>query len=140
MRKQTIFLVFLSVFVSGTLLAEMDTRELAIEYLTLSRAKETFDATIDTYAEQIAASDPKVDKTKIRELLTATMGWEALRDPTIQIVMRTFSREELKRINEFYKTPAGKAVAEKSPLLTSELSKLIAENIQKTLVAPPKQP
>jgi uncharacterized protein len=138
MTRKSIFMVMVWVLMTGTLFAEVDTQELAIEYLTLSKAKETFDATIDAYADQMAASNPKADKAQIRELLNRAMGWDALREPTIQLVMRTFSTEELKGINDFYKTPAGKAFAEKSPLLSSELSKLIAENMKKTLSPPPQ--
>lgn len=107
--------------------------DLAIEYLQLSKTKETFDMTIDAYAQQLSAQNPNADKEKIRTFFNAYMGWEILKEPTIKLVAQTLTVQELKDINAFYKTNSGKALAEKSPKMAADISNLIGTNLQKAM-------
>ncbi|MBU0664010.1 MAG: DUF2059 domain-containing protein [Proteobacteria bacterium] len=113
--------------------AENPNDKLSIEYLELSKTKETLDMTIETYVQQFSAQNPNADKDKMRESFNAYMGWDVLKAPTIQIVSHTFTENELKDIISFYKSQSGKSYAEKSPQLSAEISKIIAENLQKAM-------
>ena len=64
-----------------------------------------------------------------------TMGWDVIKEPSLQLVKKHFSEKELKDINAFLKSPSGKAYADKSPMLSAELTKIISINIQKELAA-----
>jgi hypothetical protein len=119
--------------VSTSIFAEDDKQKLATEYLELSKTKQTFDATIQAYVDQIAASNPNASKDQIRHNLNSLMGWDVLKQPTIKIVMKHLTSDELKQINAFYKTKEGKSYAEKSPAIAIDISNLIGENMQKAL-------
>lgn len=57
------------------------------------------------------------------------MGWDVLQQPTVAIIVKHFSSDELKEINAFYKTEAGRVYADKSPVIAIEVSNLIAEKM-----------
>jgi hypothetical protein len=107
--------------------------QLAIEYLELSKTKESFDITIETYVDQLSSQNPSANKKKLREFFEAYMGWGVLKKPTIKIVADSFTEEELLEINNFYKSKTGKALAEKTPALSAAISKLIGENLNKAM-------
>lgn len=131
--KLITLLLILNCFALTTAHAEHPNDQLSIEYLELSKTKEVFSATIETYVQQISAQNPSVDSEKLREFFNANMSWEVLRVPTIQIVSQTFTEKELRGIIAFYKTQSGKSYVEKSPQLSSEISKIIAANLQKAM-------
>lgn len=87
--------------------------------------------TINTYVEQMHAANPNVDRDQLRQQFEQLMSWEALKEPTIALILEGFKPDELKAINKFFKTPAGSAYADKSPWLSSELSKIILANASK---------
>ncbi len=138
MKKIVALMVMVSLCGIGPLFAQDDIRPLAVEYLELSKAKETVDATVDSYVNQIAKDNPKADRAKIQELYNRMMGWDALKEPILELVVKTFSQEELQGINEFYRTPPGQALADKSPKLSGELANLISNNLQKAFTGRPK--
>lgn len=113
--------------------AETTNEKLALEYLELSKIKETFDTTINTYVQQIANHNPSIDQVKIKDFFNKTIGWEVLKQPTLKIVSQTFTEKELKDIIVFYKSETGKSFAENSPKVSSEISKMVSLNIQKAM-------
>ncbi len=52
------------------------------------------------------------------------MGWEALESGYVDIYARNFTDEQLDALLVFYKSPAGLALVEKQPTLTSQGSEL----------------
>lgn len=106
---------------------------LAIEYLQLSKTKEAVDRTIEIYSEQLSNKNPTLDKEQLKAHFNTFIGWEVLKEPTIKLVANTFSAEELKSINSFYKTENGRSWAEKSPQIAAGVSKITGTNIQKAL-------
>ncbi|WP_404418679.1 DUF2059 domain-containing protein [Marinospirillum sp.] len=121
------------ILVSANLYADESKDLLAIEYLKLSKTKETFDMTIDAYVEQFASQGSDADKESLRSFFKAYMGWETLKEPTIKLVAETLTAKELKDINDFYKTDSGRALAKKSPKMASDISNLIGANLQKAI-------
>lgn len=116
--------------------AEEDAAALAVEYLELSKTPEIIQQTIETYADQLSGGDPKKQEA-IRSKLQAEMGWEVLEKPIATIVLENLSPGELKEINAFYRTPAGQALAGKSPQMSAQLSTVIADNIRKATATLP---
>jgi len=113
--------------------AAKDDNALAIEYLTLSKAKETFEKTIDAYVAKFSSQTPNADKESIKQFFNTYMGWDALKDPTVEIVKESLSKKELKDIIRFYKTDSGRSLAEKSPKMSANISNLIGLNLQKAI-------
>ena len=115
-------------------LAENNKNALVIEYLEISKTKETFDMTIEAYVNQLASQDPVAKKEDIRTFFNTYMGWNVLKEPSIKIVAAKFSEKELQDIIAFYKTSSGQAFANKSPEMAADLSNLIGSNMQKAML------
>jgi hypothetical protein len=130
--KLVLFIMVSSIFVS-TAFADDTRLALAIEYLELSKTKKVFDMTIDTYVNQLSSNNPGINKDQLRAFFNSYMGWEVLKEPTIKIVANTFTGEELKAINDFYKSKNGVAFANKSPALSAAISELIGANLNKAM-------
>jgi hypothetical protein len=107
--------------------------DLSIEYLQLSKTKETFDMTIEAYVQQLSANNPNADKEEIRSFFNTYMGWGVLKEPTTKLVSQTLTIQELRDINGFYRTSSGKSLAEKSPKMAADISNLIGANLQKAM-------
>ncbi len=106
-------------------------RQLAIEYLKLSRTQETFDSAIEAYVGQIYANNPSLDQAELRRFFESYLGWEVVREATIDLVATTFTLKELQSINRFYSSEVGRAYASKSPQLATGLSALISDRLGK---------
>lgn len=128
-----IVLTSLACLTAVSVFADGHKDQLANEYLELSKTKETFDITIETYVEQLSSQNPNADKNKMRAFFEAYMGWEVLKKPTLKIVADSFTEEELIGINNFYKSKIGKALAEKTPALSAAISQLIGQNLNKAI-------
>jgi len=130
-RLVTLFIM--ASLISGHSFAEDEKTNLAVEYLKLSNTKTTIDETIEAYVTQFAAADPNTDKAEIREFFNAYMGWDVIKEPSIQIVSNIFTQEELEAVNNFYKTKYGTAFANKSPALSAAISEIIGQNLNKAM-------
>ena len=132
--KLTILSMCIIFFVSNSFAGETKT-VLAIEYLELTKTKQVFETTIDTYVNQLNANNPQLDKNQLRAFFDLYMGWDVLKDPAIKIISDSFSESELRGINEFFKSENGRALADKSPHISMEISQLISGNLNKAFSA-----
>jgi hypothetical protein len=88
--------------------------------------------------------------TRMAALLKKEMGWDTLVPMYIDIYSKSFSEEEIQGMLAFYRTPAGRAVIDKMPLvmqntmlavqgkmgdLIPEIQKMVADELKH--VAPP---
>jgi hypothetical protein len=114
---------------------------LAEEYLKLSRASETYDALVRDGAAQLeaAANDAPCDVVKpvLRErnaeIIAFTrerLGSAHTRERTIAMVQQVFSEAELIEVVGFLRTPLGRTVAEKTPLVGQKMMALVQEGEQ----------
>lgn len=101
MKKYLALLILMNFIFVSIGFAEDSKRTLAIEYLELSRTKEVFSTTIETYVNQISSNNPEVNKEELRAFFNSYMGWDVLREPTIEIVQIILTEDELKAINNF---------------------------------------
>jgi hypothetical protein len=129
--KQIFFSFLLSTFSSISFADNKN--DLAMEYLELTKTKQLFDVTIDNYVNHLSARNSQLNKDELKLFFNTYMGWEVLKNPTIKIVSEKFTDSELKNINAFFKTESGQALAEKSPIISMEISNLIGGNINKAL-------
>ncbi len=130
-----IFITMFAFMTAGLAFASERKDQLASEYLELSKTKETFETTIETYVDQLSSKNPGADKERMREFFEAYMGWDVLKEPMIKIVADSFTEEELIGINTFFKSRFGKVLAEKSPALSAAISELIGSNLNKAMGA-----
>ena len=57
---------------------------------------------------------------KISQLMDSQMGWKALEPDYVNMYANNFTDEQLDAIIAFYKSPAGVALVDKLPMLTSQ--------------------
>jgi hypothetical protein len=94
---------------------------------------ETFNATIDQMASMMALS---LDDSEKEMLSKEVMG--SLVDLLVPIYKNHFSEQDLKDAIELYKTPIGKKISEKTPIIAQETMQVsmqwgmeLAEKMQK---------
>lgn len=69
---------------------------------------------------------------KMEALLREEMSWSKMKAPIMEAYARVYTIEDLKAINEFYETPAGKKMIEKMPQLmqeTMQISQTMAQGL-----------
>ncbi|WP_020558434.1 DUF2059 domain-containing protein [Thiofilum flexile] len=73
-----------------------------------------------TQGEEINPEEQKAIDNMISKMLAAMkeeVSWEKMKPLSIKLYKETFTEEELKGMVDFYKTPAGEAMANKMPTL-----------------------
>jgi hypothetical protein len=61
---------------------------------------------------------------RINDIMTRELQWEKMKDDYIDLYVDIFSEPEIRELIEFYKTPLGKKVIEKTPLLMQKSMQL----------------
>ena len=90
-------------------------KSLVVDFMSAQGQFETFNATIDQMASMMALTLDDSEK----ELLTKeVMG--SLVDLLVPIYKNHFTEQDLKEAIELYKTPIGKKISEKTPIIAQE--------------------
>ena len=66
----------------------------------------------------------------LRAFLEKYIGWNSMKEPLIEMYVKTFSEQELKEMNAFYITPTGQKVILQLPELVQERNRLAMQRIQ----------
>ena len=90
-------------------------RSLLIDYMTAQGQFETFNATIDQMGSMMGVTIKESDK---EEFTKDVMG--SLIDLLVPVYKKHFSEQDLKDAIEMYKTPIGKKISEKTPIIAQE--------------------
>jgi uncharacterized protein len=96
--------------------------------------KETFSASI----QQMGMPEkdrPLAQKhiEKLTAVLQEELTWEKLKQPLIEIYMRVYDEQEIRKVNEFYKSPAGQNYLAKLPEVLKESGQLSQQMMQSVL-------
>ncbi len=67
------------------------------------------------------------------DLLFEGLSWKSLKEEYIQLYAETFTEEELQGIIEFSKSPLGKKMAEKSPILMQKSMEIGRQHAQQVM-------
>src|SRR5438445_7864171 len=68
---------------------------------------------------------------RIRDLISDEMSFAKMKDSYVEVYTSVFTTEELNGFLAFYKTPVGKALAEKTPVLSKRIQELAQSRVQK---------
>ena len=115
-----IFLLFINLGFSQT--NDDNYKGLLTEYLDKQGSLKTFDA---TFAQMINMFGAKLDEEKYNEFKTEMIA--SLVDKMVPVYKNHFSESDLKAAILMYKTPIGKKIAEKTPLIAQESMQLSME-------------
>ena len=113
MKKILITLLLLISF--NSLSSQDNYKSLLIDYMTAQGQFETFNATIDQMGSMMGVTINESDK---EEFTKDVMG--SLIDLLVPVYKKHFSEQDLKDAIEMYKTPIGKKISEKTPIIAQE--------------------
>ena len=113
MKKIFISLLLLISF--NSLSSQDNYKSLLIDYMTAQGQFETFNATIDQMGSMMGVTIKESDK---EEFTKDVMG--SLIDLLVPVYKKHFSEQDLKDAIEMYKTPIGKKISEKTPIIAQE--------------------
>ncbi len=132
-RTTAVFAVFSFLLIAPALPADEISKNAKIEeLLQVTKADQMIDQMLQQIrvmqTEQLAKTSlPPQKKAKAEELqnrisdiLSKSLSWGKLKPQYVQLYRESFSEDELTAIVDFYKSPAGKSMLEKMPLLMSK--------------------
>ena len=113
MKKIIIIFVLLTSF--NFVQSQENYRSLVVDFMSAQGQFETFNATIDQMASMMALT---LDDSEKELLSKEVMG--SLVDLLVPIYKNHFTEQDLKEAIELYKTPIGKKIGEKTPIIAQE--------------------
>lgn len=146
MKKMVVF--FLVLLFALPVIASADDanrRALAEQFLSVNKVKDQIDLMYQKIEEIIfaqleAAEIPEEREKNLKamqqialDLLFEGLSWESLKEEYIQLYAETFTEEELQGIIEFSKSPLGKKMAEKSPILMQKSMEIGRQHAQQVM-------
>ena len=128
-------LVLLLAF-QGSVVADNSTHVQQVETLfKLTQMEKKINQSIDSIMELQMSQNPalSVHAAEMRAFFEKYIGWAALKNDVTQMYLRTFSEDELKKINDFYITPAGQKVISVLPELVQQRNQLAMTRLQQNI-------
>mgnify|MGYP000264598543 CR=1 FL=1 len=105
------------------------TKDLAIEYLELSKIEQIIDTTINQTETQMF---PDGDKG-FNDMMGKAMGWDATKDQLVELIINIYTKEEIEASISFMKSPIGASATAKSEEFSKQFAILISTNMQKIM-------
>ena len=101
----------------------------------LTQMEKKVNESIDSIMQLQLGQNPQLvqHQAAMRGFFERHIGWAALKEDITQMYLRTFSEEELKKINDFYITPAGQKVITALPGLVQERNQLAMMRLQQNI-------
>mgnify|MGYP001471222808 FL=1 len=113
MKKVLLPLILL--FSLNSINSQENYKSLLIEYMTAQGQFETFNATIDQMGTMMGITIKDEDR---EEFTNDVMG--SLIELLVPVYQKHFTVEDLKDAIQMYKTPIGKKISEKTPIIAQE--------------------
>ena len=113
MKKVLLPLILL--FSLSSINSQENYKSLLIEYMTAQGQFETFNATIDQMGTMMGVTIKDEDR---EEFTNDVMG--SLIELLVPVYQKHFTVEDLKDAIQMYKTPIGKKISEKTPIIAQE--------------------
>jgi hypothetical protein len=105
-------------------------RDVAADFLVLCRMHEAVDESLKTYEQQLLPTATPEDRAKWHQMMEGTTGWDAIKDPLTDLVMKIYTRAELEASIAFMKTPLGASATLKQGEFSRQFSMLLITNLR----------
>lgn len=115
MKKSIFVIAFILLFNSGYSQSE-NYKDVLLEYMEVQGSLDTFNANISQMAKMVGG---QIDDEKLKPIFEEMFA--ELINTMVPIYQNHFSIQDLKDGIQMYKTPIGKKIAEKTPLITQEI-------------------
>lgn len=132
--------IFLLMFSLTAFSNEQTDRKLAIEYIESARIQQSIGASLEAYSRHLFSKLPTRDREKAAASMQKTMGWDAVKEQLVDLVLGTYTADELKAAIAFMHTPLGAAYTAKSKDFHDKWATLISQNFQRVLREHPIPP
>lgn len=101
----------------------------------LTQMEKKVNESIDSILQLQLGQNPQLASREqaMRAFFEKYIGWAALKNDITAMYLRTFSEDELKKINDFYITPAGQKVITALPGLVQERNQLAMMRLQQNI-------
>jgi hypothetical protein len=134
-KRWTLACVFLTCLVAHSAWgadAPPGSRETALELIELMGAEADVAAMFNAALEAKIQSNPKLSpyRSTLRTFFEKYMNWDVAAPKLADLYARTFTEPELREIMAFYKSPAGKKMLSKAPVLMAEEMKIVEETFE----------
>lgn len=110
-----VLLPLILLFSLNSINSQENYKSLLIEYMTAQGQFETFNATIDQMGTMMGVTIKDEDR---EEFTNDVMG--SLIELLVPVYQKHFTVEDLKDAIQMYKTPIGKKISEKTPIIAQE--------------------
>jgi uncharacterized protein len=108
--------------------------EAARELLEVSLTAETFVRALELgMAENGAEKLTPAVRQALRDFMAEHFRYEELLPDFVQMYTELFTEEEIRGITAFYRTPAGRRMAEMAPELAIRSQRIVAERLQESM-------
>jgi len=108
-------------------------RDMARDYVALARVDEQIEQSLQTYDQQFTPQIPPERRAAFQKMMAAAVGWDALKEPIIELIAETYTREELAASIAFLQSPAGASANSKGPEFARRVSQLMANNFTRVM-------
>lgn len=132
MKKITLMLALVLLSFNTYAVEKVD-KNLALQYLKMSRYEEITNASIQQYETQLFSEAKPENKARIHDMLVGSIGWDATKDQLANIVMNLYTKEEIIASIAFMKSPAGASATAKSEEFSKQYTDAVFGNLQKLL-------
>jgi hypothetical protein len=126
--------------ISNAIGKERTNKELALEYLQLSKFEQTINISIDTYSLPLSEHSPEPDKQQFKKSMQEVMGWDAIKDRLIDLVVKLYTREELKAAIAFEKSRLGASISAKNEQFAKQFADLLSQSLNQFAQKDSRQP
>ena len=113
--------------------ADAQTHRQEVETLfKLTHMEAKIEESVDNVLAMQLQQNPQLAQRQavLRAFLEKYIGWNSMKEPLIEMYVKTFSEPELKEMNAFYITPTGQKVILQLPELVQERNRLAMQRIQ----------
>ena len=113
--------------------ADPDQRQLALDYLTTSRVEDLINSSMNEYDEQLFKDATPEKRAEFRKFLKDAIGWDALKEQLIDLVLTLYTKEELEASIAYMRSPAGASMTAKGPEFSKRYASIGLSNLQKVI-------
>ncbi|MGD2112924.1 MAG: DUF2059 domain-containing protein [Gammaproteobacteria bacterium] len=120
---------------AGVLADEASHRQAVEQLFELTAMQQKIDESVDSVLALQLSQSPELrpHQEVVREFLERHIGWASLRDALTDMYLQEFSEEEVQAMNTFYRSPAGRKVIERLPVLVQMRNQLASQRLQENI-------
>ena len=133
LRNVLVGVLWIALFAPLAWADEASHRAAADELLDAMKLKEVQLDAAKQMLDIMVKQNPILEANKdiLEETIKKALAWDAIKDDYAKVYMEEFTEPELKKLAAFYRTPLGRKLAKKTPVLAAKGAKIGAAQMRK---------